>query len=330
MSTDEMSAGAPAVCQHPIAVSRNVCSGKIPRSRSLLSVARLFLGMAAALLALDHAVAADMTILNVSYDPTREFYEAFNKAFADHWHLETGEQITIEQSHGGSGTQARAVMNGLDADVVTLGIASDIEALAKAGLIAKNWQSRLPDDSCPYTSTIVFLVRKGNPKGIRDWSDLERADVGVVTPNPKTSSGGRWSFLAAWGWALDHWGGDESKARDFVAKIYKQAPVLEAGARGATIDFTRRGIGDVLLSWENEAMLAVRENGSGQFEIVRPGRKHPGGTAGDSGRQDCRCARYARRSRRLSELSVQRCRPGTGRQELLPAQIGKCRGAPCR
>jgi sulfate/thiosulfate transport system substrate-binding protein len=270
MSTDGMSADAPAVRQHPITVSRNTSSGKTPRSRSILSVARLFLGMAAALVALDHAVAADMTILNVSYDPTREFYEAFNKAFANHWHLETGEQITIEQSHGGSGTQARAVMNGLDADVVTLGIASDIDALAKAGLIAKNWQSRLPDDSCPYTSTIVFLVRKGNPKRIRDWTDLERPDVGVVTPNPKTSSGGRWSFLAAWGWALDHWGGDESKARDFVAKIYKRAPVLEAGARGATIDFTRRGIGDVLLSWENEALLAVRENGSGQFEIVRP------------------------------------------------------------
>ncbi len=270
MRTDGASADAPAVREHPIGVSRNTSSGRTLRSRSLLSVARLFLTMAPAFLALDHAVAADMTILNVSYDPTREFYEEFDKAFADHWHLETGEQISIEQSHGGSGTQARAVMNGLDADVVTLGIASDIDALAKAGLIAKNWQSRLPDDSCPYTSTIVFLVRKGNPKGIRDWTDLERPDVGVVTPNPKTSSGGRWSFLAAWGWALDHWGGDESKARDFVAKIYKRAPVLEAGARSATIDFTRRGIGDVLLSWENEAMLAVRENGSGQFEIVRP------------------------------------------------------------
>ena len=219
---------------------------------------------------LSHARAADMTILNVSYDPTREFYAAFNKAFAEHWREATGEQITVEQSHGGSGAQARAVMNGLNADVVTLGIASDIDALAKAGLIAKDWQSRLPNDSCPYTSTVVFLVRHGNPKRIRDWDDLARQDVAVITPNPKTSSGGRWSFLAAWGWALDHWGGDQGKAQAFVSGIYKRSPVLEAGARGATIDFTRRGLGDVLLTWENEAMLAMHEPGNGNFEIVRP------------------------------------------------------------
>ena len=270
MSTDEMRADAPAIRQHPIAVSPNTASGKAPRSRSLLPVTRLFLGMAAALVALDHAVAADMTILNVSYDPTGQFYAAFDKAFAAHWHTETGEQITIDRSTGSSGTQARAVMNGLDADVVTLGVASDIDALAKAGLVAKNWRSRLPDDSCPYTSTIVFLVRKGNPKDIRDCDDLERSTVSVVTPNPKTSSGGRWSFLAAWGWALDHWGGDQGKARNFVTEIYRGAPVLDTGARAAAIDFTRRGIGDVLLTCENEAMLATHESGKGQFEIVRP------------------------------------------------------------
>jgi sulfate transport system substrate-binding protein len=211
-----------------------------------------------------------MTILNVSYDPTREFYAALDKAFTEHWRDATGEQITIEQSHGGSGAQARAVMNGLDADVVTFGIASDIDALAKAGLVAKNWQSRLPDDSCPYTSTVVFLVRKGNPKRIRDWDDLARPDVAVITPNPKTSSGGRWSFLAAWGWALDRWGGDQGKAQDFVSGIYMRSPALEAGARGATIDFTQRGLGDVLLTWENEAMLAIHESGNGKLEIVRP------------------------------------------------------------
>jgi len=219
---------------------------------------------------LSQARAVDMTILNVSYDPTREFYAAFNKVFAEHWQEATGEEITIEQSHGGSGAQARAVMNGLDADVVTLGIASDIDALAKAGFVAKDWANRLPNDSCPYTSTVVFLVRKGNPKRIKDWDDLARPDVAVITPNPKTSSGGRWSFLAAWGWALDHWGGDQDKAQDFVSGIYKRSPALEAGARGATVDFTRRGLGDVLLTWENEAMLAMHESGGGKFEIVRP------------------------------------------------------------
>jgi sulfate transport system substrate-binding protein len=236
-----------------------------------LRVGRLLLAVLLLVCAsLPRVWAADMTILNVSYDPTREFYAAFNKAFAEHWQEATGEQITVEQSHGGSGAQARAVLNGLDADVVTLGIASDIDALAKAGLVAKNWQSRLPNDSCPYTSTVVFLVRKGNPKRIRDWDDLARPDVAVITPNPKTSSGGRWSFLAAWGWALDHWAGDQGKAQDFVSGIYKHSPALEAGARGATIDFTQRGLGDVLLTWENEAMLAMHEFGNGKFEIVRP------------------------------------------------------------
>ncbi len=233
-------------------------------------VLRLLLGGLAALVGISQASAADMTILNASYDPTGQFYAAFDKAFAAHWHTETGEQITVNQSNGASGVQARAVMNGLDADVVTLGTASDIDVLAKAGMVAKNWRDRLPDNSAPYTSTIVFLVRKGNPKDIQDWDDLERTTVTVVTPNPKTSSDGRWSFLAAWGWALDNWGGDESKARAFVGKIYKDTPQLETAARGAAIDFTKRGVGDVLLTWENEAMLAMHEAGGGQFEIVRP------------------------------------------------------------
>jgi sulfate transport system substrate-binding protein len=236
----------------------------------LASATRLVVAGVIALAALNPAAASDMTILNVSYDPTGPFYEAFDKAFAAHFHAETGEQITIDRSTGSSGTQARAVVNGLEADVVTLGVASDIDALVKAGLVDKNWRGRLPDDSCPYTSAIVFLVRKGNPKDIRDWDDLARTGVHVVAPNPKTSSGGRWSFLAAWGWALDHWNGDQARARGLVTAIYKGAPVLDTGARAAAIDFTRRGVGDVLLTWENEAMLAVHESDNGEFEIVRP------------------------------------------------------------
>ncbi len=213
---------------------------------------------------------AETTLLNVSYDPTREFYVAFDAAFAKDWRARTGAAVQIQQAHGGSGAQARAVIDGLDADVVTLGVPSDIDAIAANGLMAKDWAGRLPDNSAPYTSTIVFLVRKGNPKGIKDWSDLVRPGVAVVTPNPKTSGGGRWNYLAAWGWALDHWNGDEAKARDYVTTLYRNVSTLDSGARGATITFTQRGVGDVLLAWENEAYLALRETGEGAFEIVTP------------------------------------------------------------
>ena len=213
---------------------------------------------------------ADTSLLNVSYDPTREFYVAFNNSFADFWKKQGGGDVTIQQSHGGSGKQARAVIDGLEADVVTLALASDIDAIANTGQINKDWIDRLPDHSAPYTSTIVLLVRKGNPKGIKDWDDLARPDVAVVTANPKTGGGARWNYLAAWGWALDKYDGDEAKAREFVTKLYRNVPVLDSGARGSTITFTQRGVGDVLIAWENEAFLAVKEGGSDQYEIVVP------------------------------------------------------------
>jgi sulfate/thiosulfate-binding protein len=214
---------------------------------------------------------ADSTILNVSYDPTREFYQEFNEAFAEHWRQETGEEVTIQMSHGGAGKQARAVMDGLEAHVVTLALAYDIDAIAeRSGWIPKDWQSRLPHNSSPYTSTIVFLVRKGNPKGIHDWSDLVKEDVQVITPNPKTSGGARWNYLAAWAWALRQPGGDDQKAQKFVAKLYQHVPVLDTGARGSTTTFAQRGIGDVLLAWENEAFLALEELGPDEFEMVVP------------------------------------------------------------
>ncbi|MEK5323607.1 sulfate ABC transporter substrate-binding protein [Aeribacillus sp. FSL M8-0254] len=209
-------------------------------------------------------------LLNVSYDPTRELYQDFNKAFASYWKEKTGQDVTIKQSHGGSGKQARSVIDGLEADVVTLALAYDIDAIADTGLIEKNWQQRLDKNSSPYTSTIVFLVRKGNPKGIKDWDDLVRSDVSIITPNPKTSGGARWNYLAAWGYALKKYGGDEEKAKEFVAKIYKNVPVLDSGARGATTTFVERKIGDVLLAWENEAFLAINELGKDHFEIVVP------------------------------------------------------------
>ncbi|MEK4179990.1 sulfate ABC transporter substrate-binding protein [Aeribacillus sp. FSL K6-1121] len=209
-------------------------------------------------------------LLNVSYDPTRELYQDFNKAFANYWKEKSGQEVTIKQSHGGSGKQARSVIDGLEADVVTLALAYDIDAIADTGLIEKNWQQRLDKNSSPYTSTIVFLVRKGNPKGIKDWDDLVRSDVSIITPNPKTSGGARWNYLAAWGYALKKYGGDEEKAKEFVAKIYKNVPVLDSGARGATTTFVERKIGDVLLAWENEAFLAINELGKDQFEIVVP------------------------------------------------------------
>jgi sulfate transport system substrate-binding protein len=215
--------------------------------------------------------AKPVTLLNVSYDPTRELYEDFNQQFAAYWKGKTGQEVTIRQSHGGSGKQARSVIDGLGADVVTLALAYDIDQIAeKAGLLPANWQSRLPDNSSPYTSTIVLLVRKGNPKKIKDWGDLARPGVSVITPNPKTSGGARWNYLAAWAWALRQPGGSEATARDFVTKLYKNVPVLDAGARGATTTFVERGIGDVLIAWENEALLAIKELGPGKFEVVAP------------------------------------------------------------
>jgi sulfate/thiosulfate-binding protein len=215
--------------------------------------------------------ATTVTLLNVSYDPTREFYDAFNAAFAAEWKRQSGETVVINQSHGGSGKQARAVIDGLEADVVTLGLAYDIDALARhAGLVPADWQTRLPDHSAPYTSTVVFLVRAGNPKGIRDWGDLARPGVAVITPNPKTSGGARWNYLAAWSWARGRPQGSDASAEDFVRALYRNVPVLDSGARGATVTFVERGIGDVLLAWENEALLAVRRLGTGRVEIVVP------------------------------------------------------------
>lgn len=215
------------------------------------------------------ARAADVTILNVSYDPTREFYADVSAAFSAAWKGEHGDSVTVKSSHGGSGKQARSVIDGLQADVVTLALAYDIDAIADKGFLAKDWQKRLPDNSSPYTSTIVFFVKKGNPKAIKDWDDLLKPDIQVITPNPKTSGGARWNYLAAWGYALKKYGSEE-KARDFVKQLYKQVPILDTGARGSTITFTERGMGDVLITWENEAYLALREFGPDKFEIVTP------------------------------------------------------------
>jgi len=219
---------------------------------------------------LQTAQAADITLLNVSYDPTRELYQDVNTAFAKEWKGKTGDNVKIKQSHGGSGKQARAVIDGLEADVVTLALAYDIDALAEHKLLAADWQKRLTHNSAPYTSTIVFLVRKGNPKGIKDWNDLIKPGVSVITPNPKTSGGARWNHLAAWGYALRQPGGNEAKAKDFLGKLYKNVPVLDSGARGATTTFVERGIGDVLIAWENEAYLAVKELGPTKFDIITP------------------------------------------------------------
>jgi len=209
-------------------------------------------------------------LLNVSYDPTRELYADYNEAFVQYWKEKTGQTVRINQSHAGSGAQARAVIDGLDADVVTLALAYDIDAIAEKGRLAKDWQSRFADNSSPYTSTIVFLVRAGNPKNIKDWDDLIREDVEVITPNPKTSGGARWNYLAAWGYALKQYGNDEEKAKQFVADLFKRVPVLDSGARGSTTTFVERGIGDVMISWENEAFLALKELGPDKFEIVLP------------------------------------------------------------
>jgi sulfate/thiosulfate transport system substrate-binding protein len=229
-----------------------------------------------ALLAAPAAAAAQgapkpVTLLNVSYDPTRELYEDLNQQFAAHWKGKTGQDVTIRQSHGGSGKQARSVIDGLGADVVTLALAYDIDQIAEKGRsLPADWQKRLPNNSSPYTSTIVFLVRKGNPKGIKDWGDLIKPGVAVITPNPKTSGGARWNYLAGWAWALRQPGGNEAKAKDYVTRLFKNVPVLDAGARGSTTTFVERGIGDVLLAWENEALLAIKELGPGKFEVVAP------------------------------------------------------------
>jgi sulfate/thiosulfate transport system substrate-binding protein len=232
---------------------------------TLAAVAAAGIAVAAA-----SAVLADTTLLNVSYDPTRELYKSVNQAFAKDWLAKTGEGVTIEQSHGGSGKQARAVIDGLQADVVTLALQGDIDQIAKAGQIKPDWQKRLGNNSSPYTSTVVFLVRKGNPKSIKDWDDLTKDGVEVITPNPKTSGGARWNYLAAWAFADGKYGHDEAKNKEFVGKLYSHVPVLDTGARGSTTTFAQRGIGDVLLAWENEAFLALDELGADKFEIVVP------------------------------------------------------------
>ncbi len=239
---------------------RSLPSGK------LLLLAAAFVSLAGA----GRAFAEETTLLNVSYDPTRELYQELNVAFARQWKARTGSTVTVRQSHGGSGKQARAVLDGLEADVVTLALAYDVDVLADKGLLAKDWQARLPNASSPYTSTIVFLVRKGNPKGIKDWDDLIKPGVSVITPNPKTSGSARWNYLAAWGYALLKSGRDEAAARDFVARLFRNVPVLDSGARGATTTFVERGIGDVLINWENEILLGGRELGQDKFEIVAP------------------------------------------------------------
>ncbi|WP_374433942.1 sulfate ABC transporter substrate-binding protein [Inhella sp.] len=235
------------------------------------TLTRRLYALAAATLLSSAAWAKDITLLNVSYDPTRELYTEFNKAFAAHYKAKTGDSVTIKQSHGGSGKQARSVIDGLDADVVTLALAYDVDELAaKAKLIPADWQKRLKHNSSPYTSTYIFLVRKGNPKGVKNWDDLVKPGVSVITANPKTSGGARWGYLAAYGFALKQPGGNEAKAKDFVAKLFQNVPVLDSGARGSTVTFAERGIGDVLLAWENEAHLALKEFGADKFDIVYP------------------------------------------------------------
>ncbi len=241
------------------------------RNREMATFYRFIALLIIAVVALSALAANKVTLLNVSYDPTREFYQDYNAAFARYWKAKTGQDVSVNQSHGGSGKQARAVIDGLPADVVTLALAYDIDAISEnGGLVAKNWQSRLPNNSAPYTSTIVFLVRKGNPKHIKDWNDLARPGISVITPNPKTSGGARWNYLAAWGYALRQNHNDPNQARQFVAQLYKNVPVLDSGARGSTTTFVQRGIGDVLIAWENEAFLAVKELGKDKFEMVVP------------------------------------------------------------
>ena len=240
-------------------------------SKKLAGIAKLAFLVGSLQLGSIGLAAADTTLLNVSYDPTRELYKDFNAAFAEKWKADTGETVTIQTSHGGSGKQARSVIDGLEADVVTLALEADIDAIAKAtSKIPADWKTRLENNSSPYTSTIVFLVRKGNPKGIKDWGDLTQEGIQVITPNPKTSGGARWNFLAAWAWARAANGGDDAKAQEYVTQLFKHVPVLDTGARGATTTFVQRGLGDVLLAWENEAYLSLEELGPDNFEIVTP------------------------------------------------------------
>jgi len=228
-------------------------------------------GLILALSAVTFAQDAPVTLLNVSYDPTRELYQDYNAAFAKYWKAKTGQTVTVQQSHGGSSKQARAVIDGLEADVVTLALAYDIDAISeKAKLLPANWPSRLPNNSSPYTSTVIFLVRKGNPKNIKDWDDLVKPGISVITPNPKTSGGGRWDYVAAWGYAFLKSGRDEAKAKAYIAQLYKNVPVLDSGARGSTTTFVERGIGDVLIAWENEVLLGAKDLGQDKFEIVVP------------------------------------------------------------
>ncbi|MCO8066856.1 sulfate ABC transporter substrate-binding protein [Acinetobacter schindleri] len=234
-----------------------------------MNIRKLKIGVLAALISATAFSVSAKDFLNVSYDPTRELYDNFNKEFSAYWKKSTGQDINFKQSHGGSGKQARAVIDGLDADVVTLALAADIDEIAKRGLLPADWQKKFPQNSTPYTSTIVFLVKKGNPKGIKDWGDLVKPGVDIITPNPKTSGGARWNYLAAWAWAKHQPGGNDAKAQEFVRQIYKQTKVLDSGARGSTTTFAERGIGDVLLAWENEAHLALREQ-PGKFEIITP------------------------------------------------------------
>jgi sulfate transport system substrate-binding protein len=242
----------------------------MPAHRLTTRLPRLALALGLIAGAVSGTARADSTLLNVSYDPTRELYVAVNKAFTGQWEAGGGGKLRINQSHGGSGKQARGVIDGLEADVVTLALAYDIDAIAATGLLAADWQKRLPDNASPYTSTIVFLVRAGNPKQIKDWNDLVKPGVEVITPNPKTSGGARWNYLAAWGYALAGNANNEAAARDFVARLFRNVPILDSGARGSTISFTQRGLGDVLLAWENEAYLAIHEFGKDKLEIVTP------------------------------------------------------------
>jgi sulfate transport system substrate-binding protein len=237
-------------------------------SKKIIAAAAVLSALAVSAIA--PAVAADISLLNVSYDPTRELYQDVNAAFAKEWKAKTGDTVKIKQSHGGSGKQGRAVIDGLEADVVSLALAYDIDAIAEHKLLSPDWQKKLPHNSTPYTSTIVFLVRKGNPKGIKDWADLVKPGVSVITPNPKTSGGARWNHLAAYGYALRLPGGSEATAKEYLTKLYKNVPVLDSGARGATTTFVERGIGDVLIAWENEALLAVKELGPSKFDIIAP------------------------------------------------------------
>ena len=278
---------------------------------------RSVIGLAAGLVMIGSASAADVTLLNVSYDPTRELYADFNKAFAAKFKADTGKTIEIKQSHGGSGRQARSVIDGLGADVVTLALAYDVDEIADKGFLPADWQKKLPQNASPYTSTIVFLVRKGNPKNIKDWDDLAKPGVKVITPNPKTSGGARWNYLAAWGYELRKPGGSEAKAKDFVKKIYANVPVLDTGARGSLITFSERNVGDVFISWENEAFLAINELGQGQGRDRCAVRLDPRRAAGGRRRQGGRQEGHARRCRGLSAIPLQQGRSGGRRPEFL-------------